>query len=122
MAPALALLFGSIIGFGISQVFENWEKVKAFFKRLINDIKEAFRRAAFYIQTASKIFMKKVREAVAEFKQVQYYKENEKWIQKTTIVEVSEAEVPAWAKVKMRQNSEVDVTENMEEELEMKIA
>lgn len=122
MVPVLAVLFGGIVGFGLSQVMEHWEEVKSFFKRLITEIKEAFKKASFYIQSAAKIFVRKVKEGYAEFQQEQYYKENEKWFRNTTTVEISENEVPAWAKVNMRNNVRADVTENMEEELEMKIA
>lgn len=115
-------LLASILTVGVLKVIEHWDEVKKFFKKLIADIQEVFRKVKFYVQNASKIFLRKIREGWAEFKQEQYYKENEKWFKKTTTVEIQENEVPAWAKVKMRQNARADVTENMEEELEMRIA
>lgn len=118
----LGAALSAIAIIGGSYVVENWEELKAKFKEVINSIKATFKRMTFRVQSAAKIFVRKVREGYAEFQQEQYYKENEKWFKTTTTVEVSENEVPAWAKVNMRNNVRADVTENMEEELEMKIA
>ena len=113
---------GAITAIGGIYVVSNWGELKAKFKEIINSIKQTFKKFAFRVQSAAKIFLRKVKEGYAEFKQEQYYKENEKWFNTTTTVEISKDEVPAWAKASMRNNVRADVTEKMEEELEMKIA
>ena len=49
-----------------------------------------------------------------------YYKENGKWVEKTTVREIDESEVPAWAKEGLTAK-EKDVTERYEKELELTV-
>lgn len=118
----IGIALGALGTIGVSYVVKNWEELKAKFREIISSIKETFKKVAYRVQSAAKIFVRKVKEGYAEFQQEQYYKENEEWFREITTVKVSEDEVPAWAKVSMRNNVRADVTENMEEELEMKIA
>lgn len=49
-----------------------------------------------------------------------YYKENGKWIEKTTTREIDESQVPEWAKAGLSAK-ETDVTSRYEQELELKV-
>ena len=49
-----------------------------------------------------------------------YYKENGKWVEKTTVREIDESEVPAWAKEGLTAK-ESDVTSRYEKELELSV-
>ena len=47
-----------------------------------------------------------------------YYKENGKWIEKTTTREIDESQVPEWAKAGLLEK-ETDVTARYQKELEL---
>lgn len=49
-----------------------------------------------------------------------YYKENGKWIEKTTTREIDESQVPEWAKAGLS-SKETDVTSRYEKELELTV-
>ena len=73
----IGIALGALGTIGVSYVVENWEELKAKFREIINSIKEAFKKIAYRVQSAAKIFVRKVKEGYAEFQQEQYYKENE---------------------------------------------
>ena len=49
-----------------------------------------------------------------------YYRENGKWIEKTTTREIDESQVPEWAKADLGEE-ETDVTDRYQEKLELKV-
>lgn len=91
-----------------------WDELVSTLKDICSKVAEALRNVGH----AAKIFAKKLANKVFQILHRLFYKEDNKWIQETTRVEVSESEVPEWAKAGVAQ-SEVDVTNKYQRELSL---
>lgn len=104
-----------LIGFGIGAylVHSNWQKIENWFKvDYMNIIKTEMQEAGIKYW-AARIFSTKEGNVVRIILRV-WYKENGKWIQKDTIREIDESDIPAWAKEGLTAK-EQDVTERYRE-------
>ena len=106
MVPALLVLFGLF-------VLANWDEVVSALKNVCNKISNALRNIAH----SAKVFAQKVGSKFQTIYRV-FYKEDNRWFQETSRMEVPESEVPEWAKIGVAQ-SEVDVTNKYQRELQL---
>ena len=92
----------------------NWKNFCAWLSNFMTSLKKALDLRG--IANAAVIFGEKIREGVAQLKHRLFYKEDGKWIQETTRVEVTEDEVPPYIRAKIAKQ-EADITQEMELEL-----
>ena len=108
----LGALVGGVLVVANWQEVENW--LKEFLPKLQNTLKDIG-----VVDYAAKLFSS-VEGNVMRLVHRLYYKENGKWVEKTTVREIDESEVPAWAKEGLSAK-EKDVTARYEKELELTI-
>ena len=111
MIPALIAL-----GVGALVVMACWDDIVDWLRSFTRKVKNFFRN----IGHAAKIFAQRVRNYMFQVLHRVFFKENGKWFQETTRVEVEESEVPAWAKAGVA-NSETDVTDKYQRELSLTV-
>ena len=115
MIPLL-LGLGALVGGAL--VVANWEEVENWLKDCLPKLKTALKETGI-VDYAAKLFSS-VEGNIMRLVHRLYYKENGKWVEKTTVREIDEAEVPSWAKEGLTAK-ESDVTERYEKELELSI-
>ena len=108
----LGALVGGVLVVANWQEVENW--LKEFLPKLQNTLKDIG-----VVDYAAKLFSS-VEGNVMRLVHRLYYKENGKWVEKTTVREIDESEVPAWAKEGLSAK-EKDVTARYEKELELTV-
>lgn len=115
MIPLL-LGLGALVGGAL--VAANWQEVEGWLKEFLPKLKTVLQNAGV-IDYAAKLFSS-VENNVLRLVHRLYYKENGKWVEKTTVREIDESEVPEWAKAGLTAK-ESDVTARYEKELELSI-
>lgn len=113
MIPVLIGLGALVGGF---MVYEKWEQITGWLTEFLPKIQEALKSIGVG-DYAAKLFSTVTNGALTLIHRL-YYKENGKWIEKTTTREIDESEVPEWAKAGLSEK-ETDVTERYEKELEL---
>jgi len=111
MIPALvvgALALGGIL------VVTSWDEIEKWLKDFLPKVNEALSGIVKY---SAKLFSS-VENGVMRLVHKLYYKENGKWIEKTTTREIDESQVPEWAKAELDEE-ETDVTDRYKEKLEL---
>ena len=108
----LGALVGGVLVVANWQEVENW--LKEFLPKLQNTLKDIG-----VVDYAAKLFSS-VEGNVMRLVHRLYYKENGKWVEKTTVREIDESEVPEWAKEGLSAK-EKDVTARYEKELELTV-
>lgn len=116
----IPLLIGAVVALGTIAVVANWDEIVDFFKNLIQRIKQFVITAARKIASAATMTIKKIKNGCVKIMHNLFYKENGKWMEKTTVREVSEDEVPESIRRKVSAQ-EQDITAEMSRELEMEI-
>jgi len=112
----IPILLGLLVGGYL--VVKNWDEIEKWLKDFLPKLQEALKDTGI-VDYAAKLFSS-VEGNVMRLVHRLYYKENGKWVEKTTIREIDEAEVPAWAKEGLSAK-ESDVTERYEKELELTV-
>ena len=108
-----------LIGLGVAYlVYSNWQEVENWLKEFLPKLQTALKETGI-VDYAAKLFSS-VEGNVMRLVHKLYYKENGKWVEKTTVREIDESEVPAWAKEGLSAK-ESDVTARYEKELELTI-
>ncbi|MCR5834550.1 MAG: hypothetical protein K6G55_07885 [Selenomonadaceae bacterium] len=115
MIPLLIGL-GALVGGYL--VVANWEEVEKWLKEFLPKLQAALEDIGVN-DYAAKLFSS-IEGNVMRLVHRLYYKEDGKWVEKTTVREINEAEVPAWAKEGLSAK-ESDVTARYEKELELKV-
>ena len=115
MIPVL-LGLGAIVG-GVL-IAANWEEVEGWLKEFLPKLKTVLKETGI-VDYAAKLFST-VEGNVMRLIHKLYYKENVKWVEKTTVREIDESEVPEWAKAGLSEK-ETDVTARYEKELELTV-
>ena len=115
MIPVLIGL-GAIVGGYM--VYEKWEQITAWLKEFLPQIQTALKNIG--VEDYAAKFFSTITDGVLTLVHRLYYKENGKWIEKTTTREIDESQVPAWAKEGLSEK-ETDVTERYQKELELTI-
>lgn len=115
MIPVLVGL-GAIVGGYL--VVKNWDEVTKWLEELMGNLQAQLKSLGIEGYTA-KLFSN-IQDGALRLVHRLYYKENGKWIEKTTTREIDESQVPEWAKAGLSEK-ESDVTERYEQQLELKI-
>ena len=115
MIPVL-LGLGALVGGYL--VAANWEEVTKWLQDFLPKIQDALKSTGI-VDYAAKLFST-VEGNVMKLIHKLYYKENGKWVEKTTVREIDESEVPEWAKAGLSAK-ETDVTARYEKELAMTV-
>ena len=115
MIPLL-LGLGALVG-GVL-VAANWQEIETWLKDFLPKLQNALKDVGI-VDYAAKLFSS-VEGNVMRLVHKLYYKENGKWVEKTTVREIDESEVPAWAKEGLTAK-ESDVTARYEKELEVTV-
>ena len=115
MIPVL-LGLGAIVGGYL--VVTNWAEIEGWLKEFLPKLQAALKETGI-VDYAAKLFST-VEGNVMKLIHKLYYKENGKWVEKTTVREIDESEVPEWAKAGLSAK-ETDVTARYEKELEMTV-
>ena len=105
MIPLLIGL-GALVGGAL--VVANWQEVENWLKEFLPKLQTVLKETGI-VDYAAKLFSS-VEGNVMRLVHKLYYKENGKWVEKTTVREIDESEVPA-----------KDVTERYEKELELTV-
>lgn len=107
-----ALLFAA----GAFTLMSFWEDLRDWLKEVVTKVKQVVKRAV----VGFKIFVKKMGEAIKEISKNYSQNEEGRWQETVVTREISESEVPAdvLAKAKKHRGNEVDVTEELELQLE----
>lgn len=116
MVPVLVAAAVAAAGGAAYYVYKHWDEIKAWFSKFLTNLKAAIKEKMRNIANAAVIVGQKIREGVAQLKHKLFYKEDGKWIQETTRVEVTEDEVPPYIRAKIAMQ-EADITQEMELEL-----
>ncbi len=114
MVPLLVL--GALVGGAL--VAANWQEVENWLKDFLPKLQSVLKETGI-VDYAAKLFSS-VEGNVMRLVHKLYYKENGKWVEKTTVREIDESEVPAWAKEGLTAK-ESDVTARYEKELELTV-
>ena len=115
MIPVL-LGLGALVGGYL--VVTNWEEITGWLKDFLPKIQDALKSIGVG-EYAAKLFSS-VEDGALKLVHKLYYKENGKWVEKTTTREIDESEVPEWAKAGLSAK-EVDVTDRYEKELQLAV-
>ena len=114
MIPALL----AVVALGGYLVVTNWKEIEGWLKEFLPVVQNALKEAGIY-DYAAKLFSS-IEGNVMRLVHRLYYKENGKWVEKTTVREIDESEVPEWAKAGLSAK-EKDVTARYEKELELQL-
>lgn len=115
MIPVL-LGLGALVGGYL--VVTNWEEITGWLKDFLPKIQDALKEIGVG-EYAAKLFSS-LEDGALRLVHKLYYKENGKWVEKTTTREIDESEVPEWAKTGLS-TKEVDVTDRYEKELQLAV-
>ena len=108
-----------LIGLGVAYlVVSNWSEIEGWLKDFLPKVQDALKAEGIY-DYAAKLFAS-VEGNVMRLVHRLYYKENGKWVERTTVREIDESEVPAWAKEGLTAK-EQDVGARYEKELELTV-
>ncbi|MBQ3452342.1 MAG: hypothetical protein IJG32_08750 [Selenomonadaceae bacterium] len=113
MIPALLAL--GVVGY---LAYTKWDEIEGWLKDFLPKLQTALKEAGI-VDYAAKLFAS-VEGNVMRLVHRLYYKENGKWVEKTTVREIDESEVPAWAKEGLSAK-ESDVGDRYKEKLELNV-
>lgn len=113
MIPALLAL--GVVGY---LAYTKWDEIEGWLKDFLPKLQTVLKETGI-VDYAAKLFSS-VEGNVMRLVHKLYYKENGKWVEKTTVREIDESEVPAWAKEGLTAK-ESDVTARYEKELELTV-
>ncbi|MBQ7704908.1 MAG: hypothetical protein IJT73_05740 [Selenomonadaceae bacterium] len=112
MIPVLLALVGGYL------VVKNWDEVTKWLQEFMTELQVSLKKMGIEGYTA-KLFSN-IQDGALKLIHRLYYKENGKWIEKTTTREIDESQVPEWAKAGLGEK-ETDVTNRYEQQLQLKI-
>lgn len=99
-------------------VYTNWKEVESWLKEFLPKLQATLKDVGI-VDYAAKLFSS-IEGNVMRLVHKLYYKENGKWVEKTTVREIDESEVPEWAKAGLSAK-ESNVTARYEKELELSV-
>lgn len=127
MLPLLWFLGGFFASIVAVAIVANWDEIVDWFKyEFLPKLSEAWKKFKEDVVHAAKVFADKVLDAgewLVRIVHKLYYKQegSSNWTEQTTTRECPESEVPDWVKAKAQHSKPVDITDRMEQELQMEI-
>ncbi|MBR5914007.1 MAG: hypothetical protein IKZ58_06565 [Selenomonadaceae bacterium] len=112
----IPILIGAGVLVGGYLVVNHWDEITNWLKDFMPKVQETLKSSGI-TEYAAKLFSSVTNGALTLVHRL-YYKENGKWIEKTTTREIEESQVPEWAKAGLS-TKETDVTERYQKELEL---
>ena len=119
----IPLLLGLGLLVGGAVVVAYWDEVVKWLKEFVPKLKSTWARNRESVPYGVRIYGDIIVEGADRLAKIMhrlYYKEGEQWVEKTTTRKVDASQVPATIRNKFAQQ-EADITEEIEEELEMEI-
>lgn len=107
------LLFGAAVIAGIGIVAAFWNDLVNFLKKAVNKVRQIIQGIVY----GFKVFVKKLREGVKEISR-HYSKVDQHWEETTITKTIPESEVPPEILERAGVNTELDITEELELELQ----
>ena len=119
----IPLIIGGIIAAagGAYVIYKNWDQIVDWLSGFVNALKEAFSKFKKNVAHAAQVVGQKMKDGLAAIKHKLFYKEDGKWIEEVTKRELPEDEVPPFIRAKIAKQ-ERDITNEMEEELQMELS
>ncbi len=114
-----ALMTIAAFSIGIATV-QHWKEILQWLREIVTSFLEILSQLAIAIANAAFVFVKIMSEAIAGILHKQYYEENGEIVEKTTTRKLLIDKLPGWVKKKIG-TQEKDITEEIEEELKLKI-
>lgn len=116
MIPAIlaALAIGGIL------VVAYWDDIVDWFHKLVAGLKRMFSEIKKKVAHAAGAFIQRVEDKLAAIRHKLYYQEEGEWIEETTTRKIKESEIPPSIRNKIR-NHETEVTDEVEEELQLSL-
>jgi len=110
------ILLGVALGAGAIALTVYWKEVVAWLKRVLEKLPDSVKQN---LQGAT-AFIQKLANTVKNIMNYYSYNEKtEKWTETTVTKEVSENDVPKHIREKMAKTSKVDITDELQEKLEL---
>lgn len=102
-------------------IYKNWDQIVNWLSGFVSALKEAFLKKMRGIAHAAQVVGQKIKDGIAAIKHKLFYKEDGHWIEETTKREIPEDQVPPFIRKKIARQ-ENDISEEMEEELQMELS
>lgn len=111
MIPIALILGATLVGVGILAAF--WNDIVGFLKKAINKVQQIVSGIVY----GSKVLLKKMQEGIKEISR-HYSKVDQHWEETTITRTVPESEVPPEFVARAKANEEVDITDELEMQLQ----
>ena len=121
MIPVLIGL-GVLIGGAI--IVANWDKIVDWLNDFIPKLKAAWEEVRELVPHGARIYgdlVAKGADLLGRIMHKLYYKQDGHWIEETTTRSVDESEVPEAIRETWRKKKETDITEEIEDELQLEV-
>lgn len=111
-----------LIGLGIGGLLlvAFWDEIVDWLKKLVAGLRQMFSELKKKIAHAAGAFIERVERGLAAIRHKLYYQEQGEWIEETTTRKIKESEIPPNIRGKIR-NHETEVTDEVEEELQLSL-
>lgn len=100
-------------------VVKNWKSILQWFKDFVTALISLFSTVIKGVAHAAAAFIEVAIQGFADLKHKLYYEEDDHYVEEIRVRQLSEDQLPAWAKKKLNRRSETDVTNEIESEIQM---
>lgn len=119
----ISVIAAAIMGLGaiaaLMAVCANWDAVKTWFKDFVTALKGLFISTLKGVAHAAGAFVKVLKEGFAATMHKLYYKDRNGLLEETRTRIVPANTLPLWARNKLTSSEEVDITEEVEQALDI---
>lgn len=100
-------------------VVKNWKAILQWFKDFVTALISLFSTVIKGVAHAAAAFIEVAIQGFADLKHKLYYEEDDHYVEEIRVRQLSEDQLPTWAKKKLNRRSETDVTNEIESEIQM---
>lgn len=117
------LLLGAGVGTAIVGAILYWDQVKEWLYDLVQKIEKIWKQIRNYIPHGAVVLGDKLVDGMIQIAHKLYYQEKGEWFEETTKRKVNAKEIPSHILKKIENNKgQADITENLENELNLEIS
>ena len=117
------LLLGAGVGTAIVGAILYWDQVKEWLYDLVKKIEKIWKQIRNYIPHGAVVLGDKLVDGMVQIAHKLYYQEKGEWFEETTKRKVNAKEIPSHILKKIENNKgQADITENLENELNLEIS
>ena len=117
------LLLGAGVGTAIVGAILYWDQVKEWLYDLVQKIEKIWKQIRNYIPHGAVVLGDKLVDGMVQIAHKLYYQEKGEWFEETTKRKVNAKEIPSHILKKIENNKgQADITENLENELNLEIS